>query len=197
MERSVLGNVKCEIETLASVESRVAHRLVAIVELAVEDLVGTTDAFGDVVAGELDVDAARPGAFGSVCPDEPVDLGADVIEVASLATRLRGEGVGVHRVARPDDWMTGVAHGAEQRPQGVFDVIGAHAADQREPAGDARRVEFLAQFEHEVGRCGGTDLAADRVADAAQELDVCAVELTSALADPQHVRRAVVPSAAQ
>ena len=39
------------------------------------------------------------------------------------------------------------------------------------------------------------DLAADRVADAAEELDVGAVELAGALADPQHVGRAVVPAA--
>ena len=41
------------------------------------------------------------------------------------------------------------------------------------------------------------DLAAHRVADAAEELHVCAVELARALADPQHVRGAVVPSAAE
>ena len=43
----------------------------------------------------------------------------------------------------------------------------------------------------------GPDLAAERVADAAQELDVGAVELAGALADPQHVRRAVVPVAGE
>ena len=46
-----------------------------------------------------------------------------------------------------------------------------------------------------VGR--RADLAADRVADAAEELDVGAVELAGALADPEHVRRAVVPVAGE
>ena len=40
---------------------------------------------------------------------------------------------------------------------------------------------------------GGPDLAAERVAHAPQELDVGAVDLAGPLADPQHVRRAVVP----
>ncbi len=93
--------------------------------------------------------------------------------------------------------MTGVADGPQQGPEAVFDVVGAHAGDQRQPTGDACRVELLAQFQHEVGRGVRTDLAADRVADTAEELDVRAVELASALADPQHVRRAVVPAAAQ
>jgi hypothetical protein len=39
----------------------------------------------------------------------------------------------------------------------------------------------------------GPDLAAERVADPGEELDVGAVEAAGALADPQHVGRAVVP----
>ncbi len=70
-----LGHVERQIEALASVEPWIAHRLVAIVELAVEDLVGAAHALGDVVAGELDVDASRPRALGVVGANEAVDLG--------------------------------------------------------------------------------------------------------------------------
>ena len=83
----------------------------------------------------------------------------------------------------------------EQRRQRPLDAVGAHPCDQRQPAGDARRVERLAHREHVFDGHRRPDLAADRVADAAQELDVGAVELAGALADPQHVRRAVVPAA--
>ena len=48
-----------------------------------------------------------------------------------------------------------------------------------------------------VGGGGGAELAAERVADAAEELDVGAVELAGALADPEHVGRAVVPVAGE
>ena len=58
-------------------------------------------------------------------------------------------------------------------------------------------VERLAQREHLVRGRRRPDLAADRVADAAEELDVGAVELAGALADPEHVRRAVVPVAGE
>ena len=63
--------------------------------------------------------------------------------------------------------------------------------------GHPRGVEPLAQREHLGRRRRRADLAADRVADAAEELDVRAVELARALADPEHVRRAVVPLAGQ
>ena len=67
-----VGHLEREIEALAGVEPRVAHGLIAVVELAVEDLVGAADALGDVVAGQLDVDAAGPCALGLVGRDEAV-----------------------------------------------------------------------------------------------------------------------------
>src|SRR3954470_21536175 len=101
-----LGHLERKIQALAGIEPRVAHRLVAVVELAVEDLVGATHAFGDVVAGQFDVDAAGPCALGLVGADEPTDLGADVIEVAGLAAGGGSEGVGVHWIACPHDRVT-------------------------------------------------------------------------------------------
>ena len=93
--------------------------------------------------------------------------------------------------------MPGVGDGPQQRPQRALDLVGAHPDDQGESTGDARRVQHLAQLEHVLGGGGGADLAADRVADATEELDVRAVEFASALADPQHVRRAVEPAAGE
>ena len=58
-------------------------------------------------------------------------------------------------------------------------------------------LSVLAQRQQLAGLDRRADLAADRVADAAQELDVGAVEVAGALADPQHVGGAVVPAAGQ
>ena len=143
------------------------------------------------------MDTARPRALAVMRPHESVDLGADLGEVACLVTAGGGVGVAVHRVARPHHRMAGVAHRPQQRRQRRLDLARAHTRDECESAGDARRVQPLAQFEHVVGGCARPDLAADRVADAAQELDVRAVEVACAFTDPQHVRRAVVPTAGQ
>src|SRR5690606_15033696 len=48
-----------------------------------------------------------------------------------------------------------------------------------------------------LGGGGGAGRATDRVADPGEERDVRAVELAGALADPEHVRRAVVPVAGE
>ncbi len=155
------------------------------------------EAFGDVLAGQLDVDPARPGALRPVGVDEPCDLADDVLEVAGLSTAGSSVGVGMHRVAGPDHRVPGVAHGLEQRAERFLDVLVAHPRDQRQPTGDPRRIERLAQLEDVVGGRRRPDLAADRVVDPAEELDVRPVELAGALADPEHVRRAVVPTAGQ
>ena len=72
--RRQLGDAEGQVEALAAVEAGVAHRLVAVVEVGVEDLLGAAEALGDVVAGELDVHAAGPGALGPVGGEEAGDL---------------------------------------------------------------------------------------------------------------------------
>ena len=99
-----------------------------MVEVGVGHGVGAAEALGDVLAGQLDVDAAGPRALGTVGADESGDLADDVVEVAGLAPVRRAERVAVHRIARPHDGVTGIGDGAQQRPQPLLDVVGAHAA---------------------------------------------------------------------
>src|SRR5688572_16512911 len=51
-----------QLQRLPGVQARVAGGLVAAVEVLVADLHGAAEALGDVLTGQLDVDAARPGA---------------------------------------------------------------------------------------------------------------------------------------
>ena len=51
-----------QLESLLGVQSGVAGGLVAARQVDIGDVLGATEAFGDVLAGELDVDAARVGA---------------------------------------------------------------------------------------------------------------------------------------
>ena len=58
-------------------------------------------------------------------------------------------------------------------------------------------VQGLTEAQDFVGAGRRTDLATQWVSDAAQELHMCAVHLSGALTDPEHVGRAVVPVAGQ
>ena len=80
----LLGHEERELERLHVVQARVAQRLVARREGRLVDVLGAAEALGDVVAGELDVDAARVRADRAVRLEEALDLVDDVVE----ATRL-------------------------------------------------------------------------------------------------------------
>src|SRR4051794_34165985 len=57
-----LGDQKGELEGLVAVQPGIAERLVPADQIGLDQVVAAADALGDVVAGELDVHAARPGA---------------------------------------------------------------------------------------------------------------------------------------
>ena len=136
--------------------------------------------------------AARPRPRLLVGDKETAQLGQDVVEAPRLAPAVAGEGVAVHGVTRPHHRMSGVAHGGQEWGQRVGHGTGTHPRDQRQPARDPLRVEPLAQRQHVIGAGRGTELAADRVPDTGQELEVGTVALPGALAHPHHVGRAVV-----
>src|SRR3954464_6514744 len=98
-----LGDQERQLQGLHPVQARGAHRLVAVPEVDLEQLLAAADALGDVVAGELDVDAAGPGPERAVHVEEPLHLLDDVVEAAGLVARARLEGVAMHRVADPGD----------------------------------------------------------------------------------------------
>jgi hypothetical protein len=73
----------------------------------------------------------------------------------------------------------------------------AIAGDERDAALLASRVQHVEQAEERVRLQAWAALHADRIADAAQELDMRRAFEARAVADPQHVCRGVVPAAGQ
>ena len=118
-----------QIERLAGVEPGVAGRGVAQLELVLEHLVGPPQALGDVVAGELDVHAARPRPFGPAGGEELSDLGQDVVEVAGLAAARRPVKVlpCIGSQAHTTGWPAS--------RDGVAAAVAAGSATRRRPAG--------------------------------------------------------------
>ena len=64
---------------------------------------GAAEALGDVLAGQLDVQAARVGLQVAVHLEVAEHLVDDPVEVAGLVAVGGLDGVAVHRVALPDD----------------------------------------------------------------------------------------------
>ena len=102
-----LGDPERQLQRLLDVQPRVAGGLVAAAEVGVGELGGAAEALGDVVAGQLDVQAAGLGAQLGVHVEEAVDLVDDPVEVPGLDAVGGLVGVAVHRVALPDDQVAG------------------------------------------------------------------------------------------
>ena len=166
-----------------------------MVELIFEHGLRTTEALGHVVARELEMNATGPGSGGTVSREEALDLGHDRVEMPRLRARWRAEQVRVHRVADPHDRHVRLTHCSQERRQSLVHTLGAHASDQGQPPGNAVRVQPFCQPEDIVGRRIRPELDSDRIVDPGEELDVGAAELARALADPEHVRGAVVRAA--
>src|ERR1700722_13956214 len=115
------GDTEGQVERLAAVEAGSARGLVPLRQVAFCDVLPAADAFGDVVAGELDVDATGVGAERAVHLEEAGHLVQHVIEVPCLLPASRLNGVAVHRVARPDDLGAAGHYRLYQRWQRVAD----------------------------------------------------------------------------
>src|SRR5688572_27130556 len=176
-----------QLEALLGVQARVAGRLVAVRQVEILDALRAAEALGDVLAGQLDVDAARVGAQAAVHLEVAEHLVDHAVEVPRLVAVRGLVGVAVHRVALPHHLGAGGGDLLHDRRQRVADLAVAHPADQGEPARDVLGVELLAQLDRGLRRRAGADLHTDRVGDPADEVDVRVVELAGPLADPQEV----------
>lgn len=190
----MVGHQKGQLESLLLVQPRVAERRVVCRKVVLVEPLAAAQALGDGIARELEVDAAEVAALLLVDAERLLELAVDVVEAAGLDARWGGEGVAVHGVALPDDAaaVLGVLDGADVRGEQVGDLAGAVAGDEGDLAGLAGGVEGAQQSEEVLGGRGRADLDADRVGDAAEELDVGVVELARAVADPDEVSRGVV-----
>ena len=111
---------------------------------------GAAGAFGDVLPGHLQMHAAGIGAFGLMHLEEAAHLFQDQVERPRLVAARRRDGVAVHRIARPHHHLALALDRAHERRQVVADLVGAEAADQRQPARLVVRIENVDQAQQIV-----------------------------------------------
>ena len=129
--------------------------------------------------------------------EESGDLGEDSVEMACLSPARSSEGVAMHWVAGPGHGVTRISNGGEEGRKCRTDLVGAHARNEGEAARNAVGVLLLAQRDDLIGSHCGTDLAANRITNSGEEVNMCSIELASSFTDPKHVRGAVVPIACE
>src|SRR6266478_101252 len=178
-----LRDQESQVERLLGIKPEIADRVVAVVEILVGDGARTADAFGHVLAGHFQMDAAGMGALDRMDRKEAFDLGEDAVERTGLVARGRGDGVAMHRIARPHHHAAFALHRADQARQMVADLVGAETVDQRQPSRLVVRVEHVDQPQQLVRFQRGTAFQADRILDAAEIFHMGVIELPRAVAD--------------
>jgi hypothetical protein len=164
------------------------------VQIAVAEAARAPGALGDVVAGQLEVHATEAAAAVAMDAEGQLEFAEDRLEAARLDPVVGGAGVAVHRVADPQRRASGAGHRLDQRRQFGLDRRFAEAVDQRHATRLVFGVDPLEQLEQRLRGEVRADLDADRVADAAQVLDVCSARVDGACAEPGQVGREVVPA---
>src|SRR5262249_29786553 len=109
-------------------------------------------------------------------------------EVARLEPRAGLAGIAVHRITRPDGYPASTARRLDETPQIACCLVDPHATDERHATWFVVRVEHIEQGQELVFVARRSYLDTDRVGNATQELDVSAIALAYAVAEPKHVR---------
>ena len=121
-------------------------------QLLLAQRLGAAEALGDVLARELEVDAAGPGALRRQAAKKPSISAMIASKRRVFAPPAVVKTLRVHRVAGPDDRVLGLGDRAQKRRQQLLDAVGAHARDERQPAGDTVGIEPLAELDDLVRR---------------------------------------------
>src|SRR4249920_4284815 len=93
-----LSDEEGELEGLRAVQPRIADSLIALIQVILDDRVAAADTLGDVVAGELDVNATGVGAECAMHLEEAADLFEHIVEATRLVTAGGLAGVAVHGI---------------------------------------------------------------------------------------------------
>src|ERR1700722_3392875 len=107
-----LGDLESQLERLGRIQPRVTMRQIAVGERSFADRLRAADAFGDVLSGELEMDAAGIASLGGMDCEGAMQLVENAIERTGLVPVRGGDGVAVHRIAAPHDLATLALDGA-------------------------------------------------------------------------------------
>ena len=126
---------------------------------------------------------------------EGPQLSPDPIKVPCLEARFRLACVPVNRVGNPDNGLPLTLDSTDEAREVLPELVSTHAHDDRQLAWHILGIHGIDDAYELLGGALVRDLHPEWIANAAGELQVCAVEVAGALTDPEHVSGAVIPFA--
>ena len=159
-------------------------RVVPVGEVPLRDFLGAAEAFGDIFPGQLEMNTARVRVFGAMNLEEAPHFLQHAIEWAGFIPDRCLDRIPMHGIAGPDDASTLACNSPQQARELLCDLVCAKPANQSQPAGFVFRVKNIDQLEKVIFRERRSAFQTDWVFDAATKLDMRAIELPCAIADP-------------
>ena len=117
----------------------------------------------------------------------------NIIKVSCLESCRTLLDITMHRVDRPNDIFACITYRFEQWRVELGDLGCSHTHDKVESALFIVRVERIDQGEQLIRLHTRTDLASDRVLNPAEVFDMCFIEVSCPVTDPEHMCRTVIP----
>ena len=81
-----LGDQERQLQRLLGIQPRVTRRLIAAGQIRIRDVLRAAQTLGDVLAGDLDVDATWMSAQRAMHLEETLNFVDDAVEMAGLVT---------------------------------------------------------------------------------------------------------------
>ena len=134
-------------------------------------------------------------ALGAVNGEEFLHLAQDRVKGPGFIAGRGFDHIAMHRIAGPKHIGPFGLHRADQARQVIAHIARAKARDQCQPARLILGVELGHQDLEVVFLGAGTAFQADRVLHTAAKLDMRAIRLARAIADPDHMTRPCKPFA--
>src|SRR6185436_9182364 len=124
------GKQECKINRLLCVESRIADRVIPVIEIGFRNGTRAASAFSHILARHLKMNAAGITALGLMHLEKSADLVEDQVERTSLVSGGGRNRVSMHWITGPQHDPTFTLDRADERRQEITDFFGTEAADQ-------------------------------------------------------------------
>ena len=132
-------------------------------------------------------------AFVFVDLEELLDFSENVFKITGFETAGALLDIAMHRVTAPDDIFAFTLHFLEQCREILFDLVSTHTHDKIESTLFILWIERIDQLDQFILLHTWADFAPDRVFDSAEIFDMRTVKLSRPVANPEHMRRTVIP----
>ena len=169
-------------------------RMIAIAKAGLGHINNTANTFGDILSCHFEMHATRIGANLIMRVKKAGNFGHHIINTACLIAAAGLDGIAMHRITAPYNIRPMRLDRPQKWRQTASHLFRAHPNNQSQPACLIARVQDINQAQQLVRIKAWPAFQANRIGNTTHIFNMRTIRLACAIANPQHMRRCVVPS---